>query len=1103
MASPPMAQPPLDRGVGAAVPGPWRDPGAVSLNRLPMLPAGWVPCPDVATARALTGPRSSDPRSPGVGGVGARDRIGSPWWLSLDGEWEFELLENPEALDGSHLIGGDLPGTAVVPGAWTTQGHGSPLYTNVVMPFGGEPPAVSDDNPTAVHRRTIEVPAAWDDRRIVLRVGSAESMAIVYLDGALVGVGTDSRLPGEFDLTDHVAAGGVHTLALVVPRWSAQTWLEDQDQWFHGGLQRSVALYSTAPTWVSTAKVTTGLARLASRPGRETTGTLEIDVLVEGAGCTEDGWTLSVTLETLRGRELAGSGALEVPHWDGSEMFLALAGSMFTEAGRVRSRIEVPGVEPWSAESPQLYRVVVTLADPEGATVQVGALRVGFRRVEVADRELLINGAPVIIRGVNLHEHDPHRARAVSRDHTRRDLEMIKAANLNAVRGAHYPHDEHLGELCDELGLYLVDEANVESHARQWSLCHDSRFEASIMARITRMAERDVHHPSVIMWSLGNEAGYGRAHDAAAAALRRFDDSRPLHYEGPFMFDIDAPAPVSDVVCPMYTPVYELVDWAQRAEDPRRPLILCEYTHAMGNACGGLVEYDDAFETHPGLQGGFIWEWCEHGIPRPDGTTGPSGAPSWGYAGDFGEPSEEGNFVLDGLVGADRTPHPALEEVRYLGRPLRTRLVESRPTGATLELANQRWFTDTSDLVGHWELTVDGEPVSGGELLAKRPLAPRRVVTRSIRWRRSLVRAGSEVHLTVRFTRRSATSWAPRSQLVAWDHFDLTRSVGVGGGRVSARSDRAARGAGGAVTSPSAGALTGAAETSRPGTVASRRGPLTRFVPFGFTPTLFRALTDNDGISHGWMRGLNGSLTRWVDELALDRCEWDPDRGLLQPPSQVPPLRVRARLGDAGSGWQRLSIEFDLPEELADPPRLGIVWELPPQLEHLEFFADGPVDCYPDRRAGCVAGHFVSTVSAQYVDYGMPQEHGHHTGLRWVALRTARRGPGLMVATVSPPGTGPLAGPGFSARHHSDDELWAASHTGDLAPLDGARATWLSIDVAQRGLGQSSLGPETRERFRIPAGEHRLELLLRHLDRTTGPDDLTRLYRDRPGRPPG
>ncbi len=1029
-----------------------------------MRPAGWIPCPDLRTARSVSGTRS------GAGGASG----GSPWCLSLDGEWDFELLERPDDLTIWQLLDGELSSRSEVPGAWTMDGHGNPIYTNVVMPFPGEPPAVPDDNPTAVYRRTFEVPVEWEGRRVLLQVGSAESIVMVYCDGEFVGFGTDSRLASEFDLTPFTAARRPHTLALVVPRWSVGTWLEDQDQWFHGGLQRSVSLISTAATRISTARITGGLAGVPRGRGRPTTGTLDVDLLVEGPACSEAGWSIDVVVETMRGGELARSGSLEVPHWDDSEMFLSMAGSMFTEAGRVRTNLEVPAISPWSAEQPALYRTVVTLRDPSGEVVEVDALRVGFRKVEVADRKLLINGVPVVLRGVNVHEHDPNHGRAVSPEHTLADLRMIKAANLNAVRASHYPHGEHFAALCDELGLYIVDEANVESHARQWSLCHDSRFDSAVLARVVRMAERDHHHPSVIMWSLGNESGYGQAHDAAAAMLRRIDPSRPLHYEGPFMFDLAAEAPVSDIVCPMYTPVPEIIEWSERSEDQRRPLILCEYSHAMGNACGGLTDYDDAFESRDGLQGGFIWEWCEHGIPTPDGARGPTGAPSWGYAGDFGDNAQEGNFVLDGLVGAGRAPHPVLEEVRYLGRPVRASLLGTGPGRAEVELVNQRWFTDTSDLVGSWELSMDGEPVSAGALPA-RPLAPRQALRTVLRWRRALQRADGEYHLTLRWRLRARSSWAPRGHVVGWEQF----SIPVHG---NATNDPA---------TASGSSMSGRSDiVADVGTHRSHRrrsgGQAAGFVPFDFEPSIFRALTDNDGIRAGWMRTLNGSLKRWVDQLGLDRCVWDPDAGTLQPDSAVPPLRVDARLSAAGGSWQRMELDFELPEELADPPRLGAVWKLPADLEYLEFFAEGPGDCYPDRRSAALSGRWRSTVSDEYVDYGMPQEHGHHTGLRWVALRTRRSGPGLMVVAE--------CDCGFSARHHSDGELWGAMHTGDLRPLSEAEHTWLSVDIAQRGLGQSSLGPETLDRYRIPAGHHRLTLLIRDL---VSHEDPSELYRRR------
>ncbi|MCZ7631547.1 MAG: hypothetical protein M5U19_21925 [Microthrixaceae bacterium] len=334
---------------------------------------------------------------------------------------------------------------------------------------------------------------------------------------------------------------------------------------------------------------------------------------------------------------------------------------------------------------------------------------------------------------------------------------------------------------------------------------------------------------------------------------------------------------------------------------------------------------------------------------------------------------------------------------------------------------------------------------------------------------------GAEMHLTVRWATAARMPWAPKGFTLGCEQFAVE-------GRPAPTKVRPAE------TTP-----------APPPSSAARH--LGGFTPLGFTPTVFRALTDNDGIAAGWMRGLNGSLARWVDDLGLDRCTWNSDDGLLQPAADVAPLQVAATLSDAGGGWQRLVVDFVLPAELADPPRLGVTWELPASLEYLEFFADGPLDCYPDRRSGAVAGRWRSTVSEQYVDYGMPQEHGHHTGLRWVAVRTRRDGPGLLVVAGPSrahrePG---VAGVGFSARHHSDAELFSAMHTGDLTPLGDAAATWLSVDVAQRGLGQSSLGAEAFEAYRIPAGRHRLDLLLANLG---GPrsrhTDPAALYAQRP-----
>jgi beta-galactosidase len=1019
----------------------------------------------------------------------------SPWWRSLDGEWEFRLFDHPGEVPDSVV---DEPagtwGSIQVPGAWTTQraADGSryvqPHYTNVVMPFDLDPPNVPDENPVGVYRRTVTIPREWSGRRVVLRVGAAESVVQAFVDGDCVGLGTDSRLPSEFDITDRVRAGRRATVVLAVARWSAATWVEDQDQWWHGGIQRSVTMYATAPTHLAELKALPGLQRGTDGAASDVPiGTLDLELVVEGPARRTPGWTAEVHVETLRrdgraGRRLAGTGPVELPPWNGAREVDALLSAVFTEPGVLRTRLEVPGVEPWSHETPTQYRLLVVLRDPDGEVVEVATLRTGFRSIEITGNELLINGVPVLLHGANLHEHDPARGRAVDRELTRRDLELMKAHNLNAVRAAHYPHDEHLAELCDELGLYLVDEANVESHARQTSLCHDPRYAATIVERIQRMVRRDQHHPSIIMWSLGNESGDGAPHDAAAAWVRRYDPTRPLHYEGPFMHDLYAAAPVSDVVCPMYAPIDDIVAWAGSGRDHRRPLILCEYSHAMGNSNGSLSDYWAAIESTHGLQGGFIWEWLEHGLERDgDVGDGPGGRISWGYGGDFGEQPHDSNFICDGLVSAAREPHPAMREVHHVGRPVSVEWADERRR--RLRVHNRRWFTGLDDLRATWRWTVDGEVVERGELDVP-ALGPRDSVLIELPARAPRVPAGAEVHLDLDWTQRRATPWAPAGHVVASDQLEEADAP------VSTRRARPA-------DPPPAEAWD----------VAS----------FEWTPTVFRALTDNDGLRQGWMRGLIGHLKRWVDDLGLDRCTWEaaaPRRrrdgddvvvtcsGELRAPGLDERVVVRRRVRARPDGWTHATVTLRLPTALVDVPRVGTEWVLPGELSQVEWFGEGPHECYPDRRAAARVGRYGAAVEDLYEDYVVPQEHGHRTGVRWLVLspgRGGRRGadrpPGLLVVADPSVGDGTF---GMAVRRHSDQELWSCSHTDELPRLEAARepATFLYLDAAQRGLGTGSCGPDALDRYRIGAGTHTVGAWFRSVDPDRDdPAALARLIR--------
>ncbi|MCP5039664.1 MAG: DUF4981 domain-containing protein, partial [bacterium] len=423
--------------------------------------------------------------------------------------------------------------------------------------------------------------------------------------------------------------------------------------------------------------------------------------------------------------------------------------------------IALPKVAAWSAEAPNRYRLVTSLLDGKGRLLEVVRMHVGFRRVEVRDRELLINGEPVLINGVNRHDHDDERGKAVTRESMRRDVELMKQFNFNAVRTAHYPNDPHFLDLCDELGLYVVDEANAESHAYLRSLCDDPRYARAFRERVTRMVERDKNHPSIIAWSLGNESGIGACHEEAAAWVRREDPTRPVHYEGALDWDWYRDHPATDVICPMYPSVDEIIRWARKARD-NRPLIMCEYAHAMGNSSGNLGEYWDAIEAHHGLQGGFIWDWLDQGIRCTD----ERGRSYWAYGGDFGDAPHDANFCINGMVWPDRRPHPAMWEIKKIGQPVRVEAKSLRR--GVVRLINRQWFSDLDWLEGRFELLVDGKPVQRGKL-PRLDLAPgeRRDVELDIA--PPTLSPGQECWLELRFRTRRALAWAPRGHEVAWE----------------------------------------------------------------------------------------------------------------------------------------------------------------------------------------------------------------------------------------------------------------------------------------------------------------------------------------------
>jgi beta-galactosidase len=1066
----------------------WENPEVTSINKLPPR-ATFTSFPDARSARSPDGARSA-------------------WRRSLDGQWSFRLAPDPRTAE--RWLGGELAGAPdeapiQVPGNWEMQGWNSPHYTNVTMPFRDEPPRVPAANPTGIYRRSFEVPPEWRGMRIAVHFGSADSVLCVHVNGTPVGLSKDSRLPAEFEITPLVRFDGPNEITAVVVKWSDASFVEDQDMWWLAGLPRETFLYATPRTHLEDVHFRPILDAACRKASLQLTVTVGFGGALHASGVSVEARLLDPDGRPVFGRPL------RAPVSTARNIFDSLRLKALIEAEVPPGRLRL-----WSAETPALYTLLVTLRTPDGDSHT--SVRVGFRRVEVAARNLLVNGRRVLIKGVNRHEHDDRRGRAVPRELMLKDVVTMKRFNFNAVRCSHYPDDPHWLELCDEHGLYVIDEADIEAHDFHNQLCSNPRYATAWLDRAMRMVIRDKNHPSVILWSLGNESGYGPNHDAAAGWIRGYDDSRPLHYEGAIGISQSQLCWVhgsraSDIICPMYVELKVLKAWcafagrnaplADRGPDRRllagakalwtdppplrplpevipplhpldRPLIMCEYSHAMGNSNGSLSDYFELFKSVPGLQGGLIWEWVDHGIRRAL----PDGREYWAYGGDFGDVPNDANFVCDGLVWPDRTPHPAMWEHRKLAQPVAVEAADLRR--GRIRIRNEQDFRRLGWLRGTWELTEDGRTRQRGEL-PRLDLAPGASKVVTLPLDPSRLRTGGEVFLVVRFFTGEPTSWAPRGHEVAWDQLACPQRLPAAKPRrVAAPAPAVSLEESAERIVVRAGDLELAFDRAG-GTLASLRRGGFEFLARGPLVQLWRGATDNDGVklwpTQGWK-----VLGKW-QALGLDKLAHRPE-GMAWRRNRDGSLTVELRHGASGrdrwgdcrhrhaytirpDGTVVLDNEVRLgARDVTDLPRVGIRMDLVPGFDSLTWFGRGPWENYPDRKASALVGRHACTVAETYVPYIMPQEHGHRTDVRWLTLGDG----GGRTLTVR---GAPLVE--FNATHLSAEDLYAARHTPDLVPR---RETLLYLDGGHRGLGTASCGPDTLAKYRLPKRRYSWRVVL-------------------------
>lgn len=1016
---------------------PWQDPEVNGINRLP--------------AHATFYSYSSE-------SAAMRDsREESPWFRSLHGDWKFAWAPKPsDAVDGFHRADFDASGwdTLPVPSNWEMHGYGTPIYTNSTYPFPKNPPWIGrDDNPVGMYRHDFDLPANWEGKQILLHFGGVSSAYGVYVNGEYVGYAEDACLPSEFDVTQHVQVGA-NTLAVKVFRWSDGSYLEDQDQWRLSGIQREVLLLA-----------------------RPSNGLQDFAVRTEPMDGGED-WRLLIRprLRRVEQQDDLSGWRVTAQLYDADQQSVfdeplsITAQALFNEAYPQRDNVSfgllsetVKAPQLWSAEHPNLYRLVLSVRDADDRVVEATRTNIGFRTVAIHDGQLWVNGKSIKLYGTNRHDHSPTRGKAVTREEMLTDVLLMKRFNFNAVRTSHYPNDPYFYDLCDQYGLYVMDEANLESHGVNGLLSNLPEWSSAYLERAVRMALRDRNHPSIILWSLGNESGTGPNHAAMAGWIREFDPTRPIHYEGAqgdptsrdyrdynsfsgFEHTLGNPTDRTyvDMISRMYPKVAELAELNQ-SDPSNRPIVLCEYAHAMGNSTGNLQEYWDLMRSEPRLIGGYIWDWIDQGLVKHTA----DGRPFFAYGGDYGDQPNDKNFCINGTITADRLPKPAMWECKKVFQPID--VVATDLDRFEFLVRNRHNFTDLSEYQAEWTLLADGKPIPWGSsedetTFASPPLATQPGQTDTIKLAPpNLTRTpGTEYTLRVSFRRKSPKPWEEPGHVVAWNEFHLPT--------VASQQIEPAQSLNPPQVNHSPQRVT-VQVADRTYTFDKQRGVLDDFELAGIPllrapmhPSFWRALTDNDiaGVHRtakprdAWERAFAESQ---LSDFTVDQTQ----QGTVTVTMCHEMLTVSAAVTTvytiSGDGDLRVHCKLTQSEESPPLPRFGMTVGVPDDFNNVTFYGRGPHENYWDRKVGAPLGHYEMPLADIPFDYVRPQENGNREDCRWIQLASDT---GQRLRVVGEPSFC------FSAWPYTLETLGAAEHPTDLTP---AGYTTLNIDYRQRGVG--------------------------------------------------
>lgn len=963
--------------------------------------------------------------------------------LSLNGEWKFHFTPDSKNRPLDFYMNYKLYDqwdSIKVPSCWEMQGYGTPIYTNITYPFPVNPPYIGRENPVGSYLKKFVLPENWDNDQIILHFGGISSAGYVWLNGQFVGYSQDSRLPAEFDITNLVKEGE-NILAVQVFRWSDGSYVEDQDHWRMSGLHREVLILAQPKVCINDFFIRTRFdenienALLQIRP--------KVSVSAE---TNTSGWTIETQLYNPQNNPVFKNPlSLDVN---------SIRNERFPQRDQVYFGIiekEVKSPQKWSAESPVLYTVVLTLKNNKGEVIEARSNKVGFRDISIKDGIFKVNGKAIKLHGVNRHDHSPVGGKTVTREEMQQDVLMMKKFNINAVRTSHYPNDPYFYDLCDYYGLYVFDEANIETHGSGGFLTNQEEWHNVFSDRVIRMAERDKNHASVIMWSLGNESGTGPNHAAASGWLKNFDPTRPIHYEGAQgdpenpdykrvgsieyrnITDYANPTdlPYVDVLSRMYPTIQELEGMAN-SPYIKRPIVMCEYAHAMGNSLGNLKEYWDLIRAHKNLMGGFIWDWIDQGIAEQD----EDGTKWYAYGGDFGDTPNDNNFCINGIINPDRSVKPQLYECKYVFQPISWDIYDLEK--GLIYIKNRTCFTSLNEYEIRWSVSKYGTEIENG-ILQNIDLLPGESKIVSV----PFTKTGNDAEYWLRLSAhlKKDTKWEKKGYEVAKEQFLLP------GSSFPVMKESGKNGTVAVITDDAGTLVVGNKKfnvtfNKNTGYLSSYQVDGTELINSELKPNFWRPLTDND--TRGWKTPT--ALSDWPGiaanfHLSDFNKEVNDEKIIVN--STLENEGVKLNLIYEITPDQRVHVKYSvkIPEDISEPLRIGLTTSTSKNMNNMSFYGKGQQENYTDRNQGAEVDVYSGKVSDFIFNYIMPQENGNHTDVRWLKLSNSKS-QGLIVTGDQPLST--------SVWPYSAETLQRAKHINELKP---ANDLTLNIDLVQAGVG--------------------------------------------------